>query len=163
MSFPIGLRILFAARPELLAAVLRITHRAIAGSLLKQAGPKCASADIGAVTLIQKFGSAANLNIHLHCLVLDGVYRRTEGERAIVALSISRAAGVLDPTALRWQHDANQSGRVTGSRAAVGVHTTEAPRIVCFTGATASHPVAAASFPMRTGSRPQASTREESA
>ena len=27
------------------------------------------------------FGSAANLNIHLHCLVLDGVYRRgTEGE-----------------------------------------------------------------------------------
>ena len=33
----------------------------------------------GAVTLIQRFGSAANLNSHLHCLVLDGVYRRTEG------------------------------------------------------------------------------------
>ncbi|WP_162910286.1 transposase [Azohydromonas sediminis] len=29
----------------------------------------------GAVTLIQRFGSTANLNIHLHCLVLDGVYR----------------------------------------------------------------------------------------
>jgi hypothetical protein len=29
----------------------------------------------GAATLIQRFGSAANLNIHLHCLVLDGVYR----------------------------------------------------------------------------------------
>ena len=27
------------------------------------------------MTLIQRFGSAANLNIHLHCLVLDGVYR----------------------------------------------------------------------------------------
>jgi len=28
----------------------------------------------------QRFGSAANLNIHLHCLVLDGVYRRgTDG------------------------------------------------------------------------------------
>ncbi|MBL8342547.1 MAG: transposase [Rubrivivax sp.] len=26
----------------------------------------------GAVTLIQRFGPAANLNIHLHCLVLDG-------------------------------------------------------------------------------------------
>ncbi|MFN7482671.1 MAG: transposase [Betaproteobacteria bacterium] len=25
--------------------------------------------------MIQRFGSAANLNIHLHCLVLDGVYR----------------------------------------------------------------------------------------
>lgn len=30
--------------------------------------------------LIQRFGSAANLNIRLHCLVLDGVYRHTEGE-----------------------------------------------------------------------------------
>jgi len=29
----------------------------------------------GAVTLIQRFGSAANLNIHRHCLVLDGVQR----------------------------------------------------------------------------------------
>ena len=26
-------------------------------------------------TLIQRFGSAGNLNIHLHCLFLDGVYR----------------------------------------------------------------------------------------
>ncbi len=26
----------------------------------------------GVVTLIQRFGPAANLNIHLHCLVLDG-------------------------------------------------------------------------------------------
>ncbi|MGH8647143.1 MAG: transposase, partial [Gammaproteobacteria bacterium] len=33
----------------------------------------------GAVTLIQRFGSAANLNIHLHCLVLDGVYCTTSG------------------------------------------------------------------------------------
>ena len=35
------------------------------------------SAPNGAVSLIQRFGSAANLNIHLHCLVLDGVYRRS--------------------------------------------------------------------------------------
>ena len=80
LSFPIPLRILFAAHPELLAPVLRIIHRVIAGFLLKQAGLKRASADTGAVTLIQRFGSAANLNIHLHCLVLDGVYRRTGGE-----------------------------------------------------------------------------------
>jgi len=37
---------------------------------------KADEVDSGAVTLIQRFGSAANLNIHLHCLVLDGVYRR---------------------------------------------------------------------------------------
>ena len=80
LSFPIPLRILFAAHPELLAPVLRIIHRVIAGFLLKQAGLKRSTADTGAVTLIQRFGSAANLNIHLHCLVLDGVYRRTESE-----------------------------------------------------------------------------------
>lgn len=75
--FPIVLRILFAARPELLTPVLRIIHRVIAGFLLKQAGLKRATADTGAVILIQRFGSSANLNIHLHCLVLDGVYRRS--------------------------------------------------------------------------------------
>jgi len=80
LSFPIRLRILFAARPALLTPVLRIVHRVIAGFLLRQAGLKRTTADTGAVTLIQRFGSAANLNIHLHCLVLDGVYRRTGGE-----------------------------------------------------------------------------------
>ena len=44
-------------------------------------------ADSGAVTQIQPIlglGSAANLNIHLNRLVLDGVYRRTDGEPAFV-------------------------------------------------------------------------------
>ena len=80
LSLPIPLRILFAAHPELLTPVPRIIHCVIAGFLRKQAGLKRATADTGAVTLIQRFGSAANLNIHLHCLVLDGVYRRTGGE-----------------------------------------------------------------------------------
>jgi len=44
--------------------------------LLGQAGLKADEADSSAVTLIQRFGSAANFNIHLHCLVLDGVYRQ---------------------------------------------------------------------------------------
>ena len=73
LSFSIPRRILLAAHPELLAPVLRIIHRVIAGFLLKQAGLKRTTADTGAVTLIQRFGSAANLNIHLHRLVLDGV------------------------------------------------------------------------------------------
>jgi len=56
-----------------------IIHRTISGFLIQQAGLKRTEADTGAVTLIQRFGSAANLNIPLHCLVLDGVYRTTEG------------------------------------------------------------------------------------
>ena len=79
LAFPIPLRVLFAAHPEVLTPVLRIVHRVISGFLLKQAGLQRAEAQSGAVTLIQRFGSAANLNIHLHCLVLDGVYRVTAG------------------------------------------------------------------------------------
>jgi hypothetical protein len=45
------------------------------------------SADGGRVTLIQRFGSAANLNIHLNCLVLDGVYRHTDGEPVFVEVA----------------------------------------------------------------------------
>jgi len=99
LSFPIPLRILFAAHPELLTSVLRIIHRVIAGFLLKQAGLKRATASTGAVTLIQRFGSAANLNIRVHCLALDGVYRRTEGEpefQKARAPSRDELAGLLD-------------------------------------------------------------------
>ena len=88
LSFPIPLRILFAAHPELLTPVLRIIHRVIARLLLKQAGVKRTAADTGAVTLIQRFGSAANLNIHLHCLVVDGVYRNTEGQRVCLCSTV---------------------------------------------------------------------------
>lgn len=32
----------------------------------------------GAVTFVQRFGDALNLNAHFHSLVLDGVYARSE-------------------------------------------------------------------------------------
>jgi Putative transposase len=64
----------------LLVSGVGVTSRVIARFLLKQTGVKRTAADTGAVTVIQRFGSAANLNIHPHCLVLDGVYQRTEGE-----------------------------------------------------------------------------------
>jgi hypothetical protein len=76
LSLPIPLRLLLAAQPKLVTVVLQVVHRVITRHLLGQAGLKPDEADSGAVTLIQRFGSAANLNIHLHCLVLDGVYRR---------------------------------------------------------------------------------------
>ena len=79
LSLPILLRLLLAAQPRLVTPVLQVVHRVITRFLLDQAGLKTDEADSGAVTLIQRFGSAANLNIHLHCLVLDGVYRRTKG------------------------------------------------------------------------------------
>ena len=61
--------------------MLQVVHRVLTRHLLEQAG-------LSAVTLIQRFGSAANLNIRLHCLVLDGVYRRsTEGELIFVEVA----------------------------------------------------------------------------
>ena len=77
VRLPIPLRLLLAAQPKLVTPVLQLVHRVSTRLLLDQAGLKAEQADGGAVTLILRFGSAANLNIHLHCLVLDGVYRRS--------------------------------------------------------------------------------------
>ena len=71
-------RLLLAAQLVLVTSVLQVMHRLITRHLLDQTGFEADEADSGAVTLIQRFGSAANLNVHLHCLVLDGVYRRTD-------------------------------------------------------------------------------------
>ena len=84
LSLPIPLRLLLAAQPVLVTPVLQVVHRVITRRLLDQTGCNAFEADGGAITLIQRFGSAANLNIHLHCLVLDGVYRRTAGEPVFV-------------------------------------------------------------------------------
>jgi hypothetical protein len=46
----------------------------------KKAGYKKNTARTGAVTFIQRFGSALNLNIHFHMLFLDGVYVDANGE-----------------------------------------------------------------------------------
>ncbi len=75
LSLPIPLRLLLSAQPELVTPVLQVLQRVVTRHLLDCARLKADEGQGGAVTLIQRFGSAANLNIHLHCLVLDGVYR----------------------------------------------------------------------------------------
>jgi hypothetical protein len=75
LSLPIPLRVLLAAQPELLTPVLQVVQRVIARHLLDAAGLQADEGHGGAVTLIQRFGSAGNLNNHLHGLLLDGVYR----------------------------------------------------------------------------------------
>jgi len=57
--------------------VLGIVHRAISAHLIQKAGFTRKTAQTGAVTLIQRFGSALNLNVHFHMLFLDGVYTTT--------------------------------------------------------------------------------------
>ena len=78
LSFPYQLRFLFASRPELMGKVLGIVYRVISGALLKKAGLTRKNGMTGAVTLIQRFGSALNLNVHFHMLFIDGAYSRNQ-------------------------------------------------------------------------------------
>jgi hypothetical protein len=55
--------------------VLGIVYRTISAHVLRTARLTRATGATGAVTLIQRFGSALNLNIHFHMLVLDGAYQ----------------------------------------------------------------------------------------
>ncbi|MDV6344310.1 transposase [Nitrosomonas sp. Is37] len=83
---------------HLLSPVLQVIQRAISTFLIKQAGFKRRNAQTGAITLIQRFGSAANLNIHLHCLVLDGVYHIQNGVpefRSVRAPTSEQLQGLL--------------------------------------------------------------------
>ncbi len=74
LSFPFQLRFLLARHPQLMGQVLSIVYRTLSTHLIKKAGYTKASAQTGSVTLIQRFGSALNLNVHYHMLFLDGVY-----------------------------------------------------------------------------------------
>ena len=74
LSVPFPLRLLLASQPAVMGKVLGIVYRAIATHLTRKAGYTKTTAHPGAVTLIQCFGGALNLNIHYHMLFLDGVY-----------------------------------------------------------------------------------------
>ena len=63
-----------------------------------QAGYTKTMAHTGAVTLIQRFGSAINRNVHFHMLFLDGAY---EGHR----VRVSRHKKKYRKT-LKWLHRA---------------------------------------------------------
>jgi len=80
LSLPAPLRYLVAYDNEALSFVITVFMSSLFSYLRKKAkrsggGALDASSYYpGAVTFIQRFGSALNLNVHLHCQVSDGVY-----------------------------------------------------------------------------------------
>ncbi len=79
LSLPWRLRYRLAYDAPLIQEVLGVFVRAVFGSLRRRARhqwdvTRCQG---GAVTFVQRFGDALNLNVHFHSLVLDGVYSRT--------------------------------------------------------------------------------------
>jgi len=63
LSFPWPLRLLFARQPSTLSRCLAVIIRAIETDLIHRAGlTRASGAQTGVVTLVQRFGSALNLN-----------------------------------------------------------------------------------------------------
>lgn len=69
----VQMRILLASRPELITPLLAVIQRVITTFLIRQSGLPRHVVQTGAVTLIQRFSSAANLK-------LDGVYTQKENQ-----------------------------------------------------------------------------------
>lgn len=78
-SLPHSLRTMFGYDPELLGVALQVSMRAVSGWTRGKVREKIGSIDardvhFGAVTFVQRFGDALDLNPHFHSLVLDGAY-----------------------------------------------------------------------------------------
>jgi hypothetical protein len=76
LSLPFALRYRLAYDAALTSAVLELFVRAVFASLRRRARRQrgVVRGQGGAVTFVQRFGDALNLNVHFHSLVLDGVY-----------------------------------------------------------------------------------------
>lgn len=95
LSLPYALRFLLATHPRALTQVLGIVYRTISAHVLRKARltrATGATGATGAATLIQRFGSARNLNIHFHMLVLDGACFTGSGEPAFRRIAPPSAA-----------------------------------------------------------------------
>lgn len=77
LTVPSSLRLSLAWDPELLTEILSIFQRAIACRLrllARRKGYWSTGGRHASVTAIQRFGSALNLNVHIHSLVAEGVW-----------------------------------------------------------------------------------------
>ena len=80
LTVPHALRFLMAYDRGWIAAVHHVFVNAVFASLRRRTGLSSLgrNAKGGAVTFVQRFGDALNLNVHFHALALDGVYSETE-------------------------------------------------------------------------------------
>jgi len=81
LSLPFALRYRLAWDATLASQVLGCFLGSVFASLRRRARLRVGrrrSFQCGAVTFVQRFGDALNLNVHFHSLVLDGVYARDE-------------------------------------------------------------------------------------
>ncbi len=105
LSLPRWARWMLARDSALASRALAVALRAIFSSYRLRAG---VGGRCGAITFVQRFGSALNLNVHFHCVVPDGVFRengefqaaapRSDEEiHAVLALIVRRLRRFLEP------------------------------------------------------------------
>jgi hypothetical protein len=129
LSFPKRLRYLLHRDPALVGRVLGVVLRALEDRLRACCPRAPVTARFGAVTFIQRFGSAMNAHLHFHICVIDGVFSQdargelrfhpatglspadvtaVEGLVRRRVLRLFERAGSLDPEAAedmrRWRH-----------------------------------------------------------
>ena len=80
LTVPYALRFLLAYDRDWIAAVHHVFLNAVFASLRRRTGFSSLgrNAKGGAVTFVQRFGDALNINVHFHALALDGVYSENE-------------------------------------------------------------------------------------
>lgn len=84
LSVPHRLRYLMAYDHDRCTAALRIFIRALLSFYARRARKAgIPNGRTGTVTFIQRFGSSANLNVHFHVVVLDGVFAETSDGRLL--------------------------------------------------------------------------------
>jgi hypothetical protein len=79
LSVPKRLRYFLQRDADALSAVLHILLRVIETRLRERSA--CPGGRLGAVSFVQRFGSALNAHVHFHCCVIDGVFTAGEGEQ----------------------------------------------------------------------------------
>ena len=156
LSLPFGLRYRLAYDARLTRDVLQIFVRRVFASLRRRArlrwpidDPRC-----GAVTFVQRFGGALNLNVHFHTLVLDGVYDPGDGMRflplpppdddevACVTRSVARGiARLLERRGLAPHADAEEIDPLGGDEPLLAALYSASIRLRIATGARAGQAV----------------------
>jgi hypothetical protein len=105
LSLPRWARWMLARDSALATRALAIALRAISADYRRRAGR---AGRCGAITFVQRFGGALNLNVHFHCVVPDGVFledgtfiaappRTDEEIQAVLARIVRRLRRLLEP------------------------------------------------------------------
>jgi Putative transposase/Transposase zinc-binding domain len=105
LSLPCRLRYQLAWNHDVCRGVVAVFLRAVLGFLRARARDTgVADGRGGAVAVIQRFGGSLNLNLHVHALVLDGVFARNlagaltfHPTRRLTALDVEEVLATVEP------------------------------------------------------------------